>query len=47
MVSIDEWPEEIVVGFAVILTVGAAGGTTTETVTLLDVFPPAPVATAV
>ena len=45
-VNVDEPPEAIEVGFAVMVTVGAAGGTTV-TVALAEVFPPAPVAVAV
>jgi hypothetical protein len=43
---VDELPEAIGVGFAVMLTVGA-GGATTVTVVVAETFPPAPVAVAV
>jgi hypothetical protein len=47
-VSVDPLPARIVVGLAVMLTVGAAGATgVTVTVELADVLPPAPVAVAV
>jgi hypothetical protein len=44
--NVDEFPEVIEVGFAVMLTV-AAGLEVTVTVALAEVFPPAPVAVAV
>jgi hypothetical protein len=44
--KLDELPEEIEAGFAVMLTVGA-GGATTVRVAVAEVFPPAPVAVAV
>jgi hypothetical protein len=50
-VKVDEFPETIEVGLAVMLTVGAAGGpggvTVTVAVAVAEVFPPAPVAVAV
>jgi hypothetical protein len=48
-VKVDEFPETIEVGLAVMLTVGAAGGPggVTVTVAVAEVFPPAPVAVAV
>ena len=46
-VSVDELPNGIVVGLAVMLTVGGAGLELTVTVTVADTFPPAPVAVAV
>jgi hypothetical protein len=45
-VNVDEAPELIVVGLAVMLTVGA-GGAVTVTVALAVALPPAPVAVAV
>jgi hypothetical protein len=42
----DELPETIDVGFAVMLTVGAAGGTTV-TVAVAEAVPPGPVAVVV
>jgi hypothetical protein len=45
-VNVDELPEVIDVGFAVMLTVGAGFGVTV-TVVAVEVFPPAPVADAV
>ena len=45
-VRLDVFPEMIVVGFAIILTVGAGFGTTVTTAIAVAV-PPAPVAVAV
>jgi hypothetical protein len=45
-VNVDEFPEVIEVGLAVMLTVGAAAGVTV-TVAPAEAFPPAPVAVAV
>jgi hypothetical protein len=45
-VNVDELPEAIVVGLAVMPTVGAGAGVTV-TVVPADAFPPAPVAVAV
>ena len=45
-VIVDEFPEEIDVGLATMLTVGAGFGTTV-TVVFDEVFPPGPVAVAV
>ena len=45
-VKMDESPEAIDVGFAAMLTVGAAD-TTVTVAALVAVFPPAPVAVAV
>jgi hypothetical protein len=45
-IKVDELPDAMEVGFAVMVTVGAAGGTTV-TVALAEVVPPAPVAAAV
>jgi phage shock protein PspC (stress-responsive transcriptional regulator) len=44
-VSVEELPEVIDVGLAVMLTVGA--GLVTVTVALAEIFPPVPVAVAV
>jgi hypothetical protein len=48
-VKVDELPETIEVGLAVMPTVGAAGGVTDVTVTVVpaEALPPAPVAFAV
>jgi hypothetical protein len=46
-INIDEAPEEIDVGLAVMLTVGATAGGNTVTVAVAEIFPPAPVAVAV
>jgi hypothetical protein len=46
-VKLDELPEEIEAGFAVMLTVGAAGAAVTVTVAVAVFFPPLPVARAV
>jgi hypothetical protein len=45
-VKVDELPEAIEVGLAMMLTVGAAAGVTV-TVAPAEAFPPAPVAVAV
>jgi hypothetical protein len=45
-VRVDEPPEKIVVGAAVMVTV-AAGGAVTVTMAVAVTFPPAPVAVAV
>jgi hypothetical protein len=45
-VNVEEFPEMIVVGLEVILTVGG-GFDVTVTVVLADAFPPEPVAVAV
>jgi hypothetical protein len=45
-VNVDELPEAIVLGFAVIITVGA-GLPVTVTDAIAEAFPPAPVAAAV
>jgi hypothetical protein len=45
-VKVDEFPAVMDVGFAVMLTVGAAGGTTV-TIVVAVAFPPVPVAVAV
>jgi hypothetical protein len=45
-VRMDELPEVMEAGLAVILTVGVGIGTTV-TVVVADIFPPAPVAVAV
>jgi hypothetical protein len=45
-VKVDEFPEMIVVGTAMMLTVGA-GFSVTVTVAAAEFFPPAPVALAV
>lgn len=46
MLNVDELPELMEVGAAVMLTVGAAGATTV-TVAVAEAFPPAPAAVAV
>ncbi len=45
-VNVDELPEVMEVGLAVMLTVGAAGGTTVTTA-VAETLPPVPVALAV
>jgi hypothetical protein len=45
-VNVDEFPETIDVGFAVMLTVGARIALTV-TVAVAEVFPPGPIAAAV
>jgi hypothetical protein len=46
-VRVDEFPEVIEAGFAVILTVGAGFFGTTVTVMLAETCPPVPIAAAV
>jgi hypothetical protein len=46
-VNVDEFPKEIEVGLAAMLTVGATTGGTTVTVVPAEALPPAPVAFAV